>query len=110
VQIKVTPTFARALKRLRKKFRKLDQDLARLRSQLEQTPSAGIPLGAGLYKIRLSSSDTTKGKSGGLRVVYYWMLRADTIVLLDLYTKNETESVPVSELRQILAAYFRQDL
>ena len=107
MQIKVTPTFSRSLKKLRKKFRKIDQDLVRLRFQLEQNPSVGVPLGAGLYKIRLSSSDITKGKSGALRVVYYLMLNANTIVLLDLYTKNEKESVPVSELRQILAAYLK---
>jgi mRNA-degrading endonuclease RelE of RelBE toxin-antitoxin system len=72
---------------------------------LIKNPIAGIPLGAGLYKIRLASSDMTKGKSGAFRIIYYLWLEIDTIVLLDLYSKGEKEDVPVSELKKILADF-----
>jgi hypothetical protein len=62
-------------------------------------------LGAGLYKIRLASSDMTKGKSGAFRAIYYLMLDAETIVFLDLYTKGEKEDVSISELKKILGKY-----
>lgn len=69
MKFKATPTFAKAFKRLRKKHRHLDQDLNLLRFTLMKNPTSGIPLGAGLYKIRLASSDMAKGKSGAFRVI-----------------------------------------
>jgi len=105
VQFKVTHVFAKTFKRLRKKYRNLEKDINILRLALMKKPMAGIPLGAGLYKTRLASSDMSKGKSGAFRVIYYLMLDADTIVLLDLYTKNEKENVPISEIKKILAQY-----
>lgn len=107
MQFKTTRVFARAYKRLKKKYRKLENDIASLRKLLSENPSAGISLGSGLFKIRLASSDLVKGKSGGFRVVYYFMFAANTIVLLDLYTKSEREDVPISEIRKILDDFLR---
>lgn len=73
-----------------------------------KNPNSGIPLGAGLYKIRLASSDMAKGKSGAFRVIYCLWLDISTIVLLDLYAKGEKEDVPVSELKQILEAFLKK--
>ncbi len=105
MKFKATPTFAKAFKRLRKKYRNLEEDINHLRVTLIKNPIAGIPLGTGLYKIRLASSDMAKGKSGAFRVIYYLWLGIDTIVLLDLYSKGEKEDVPVSELKKILANF-----
>jgi len=33
------------------------------------------------------------GKSGGLRIMYYFWIREDTIYLLDVYAKNEQENI-----------------
>lgn len=107
MKFKATPTFFKALKRLRKKYRTLNEDIESLCSTLRKNPMAGTPLGAGLYKIRLASSDIAKGKSAAFRVIYYLMLTADTIVLLDLYAKSTIENVPVSELRKVLESYLR---
>jgi mRNA-degrading endonuclease RelE of RelBE toxin-antitoxin system len=101
VKFKATPTFAKAFKRLKKKYRNLEEDINHLRVTLTKNPVAGIPLGAGLYKTRLASSDMAKAKSGAFRVIYYLWLEIDTIVLLDLYSKGEKEDVPVSELKKI---------
>lgn len=108
MRFKATPTFSKAFKRLRKKYRHLDKDINLLRSTLMKNPTAGIPLGAGLYKIRLASSDMAKGKSGALRVIYYLWLDINTIVLLDLYAKGEKEDVPVSELKKILEDFLEK--
>jgi len=90
-----------------KKYRKLDHDLSRLRSHLASNPLSGTPLGSGLYKIRWASSDISKGKSGAFRIIYYFALRTDIIALLDLYAKNEQESIPVSKVRKILEDYVK---
>ena len=72
---------------------------------LTENPHAGIPLGAGLYKIRLSSTDMKKGKQGGFRVVYFVFLSNELIVLLDIYSKTVRETVPIAEVRNYLEEY-----
>ncbi len=53
----------------------------------------------GVRKIRWSTSG--KGKSGGIRVVYYWKVRKDEIWLLTVYAKNEQETISGHILRKI---------
>jgi mRNA-degrading endonuclease RelE of RelBE toxin-antitoxin system len=42
-----------------------------------------------------------KGKRGGLRVIYYWQVKADEIWLLTVYGKSERESIPAHILKKI---------
>ena len=42
-----------------------------------------------------------KGKSGGVRVIYYFKKQDAEIWLLTIYSKNEVESIPAHVLRQI---------
>lgn len=42
-----------------------------------------------------------KGKSGGIRVIYYFKKKDDEIWLLTIYSKNEVENIPPNILRQI---------
>ncbi|MFQ5709648.1 MAG: hypothetical protein ACE5HO_19500 [bacterium] len=105
MNFKATPTFARAIKRLKKKYRNIEKDIQYLRLILTENPAAGIPLGSNLFKIRLSSSDISKGKSGSLRVIYYLMLASELIVFLDIYAKSEKEDVPISEIKKILKGF-----
>jgi mRNA-degrading endonuclease RelE of RelBE toxin-antitoxin system len=42
-----------------------------------------------------------KGKSGGVRVIYYFKNQDNEIWLLTIYSKNEVESIPAHVLRQI---------
>jgi hypothetical protein len=42
-----------------------------------------------------------KGKSGGVRVIYYFKKQDDEIWLLTIYSKNEVETIPSHVLRQI---------
>jgi hypothetical protein len=41
------------------------------------------------------------GKSGGVRVIYYFMLRPDVIFLADMYAKNEKENLTHAERNQL---------
>jgi mRNA-degrading endonuclease RelE of RelBE toxin-antitoxin system len=81
VKFKATLTFAQAFKKLTKKYHNLPQDIEHLRLILTTDPYACIALGAGLYKIRLTSSNIAKGKSDAFRIIYYFMTTHDTIVL-----------------------------
>jgi mRNA-degrading endonuclease RelE of RelBE toxin-antitoxin system len=72
-----------------------------LQSYLLQYPEAGqvVPGSGGVRKIRWAIFG--KGKSGGVRVIYYFKKQDDEIWLLTMYSKNEVENIPAHVLRQI---------
>ena len=72
-----------------------------LQSYLLQSPEAGrvVPGSGGVRKVRWAISG--KGKSGGVRVIYYFKKQEDEIWLLTIYSKNEVEKIPAHVLRQI---------
>jgi hypothetical protein len=68
---------------------------------LFQYPESGkiVPGTGGVRKIRWAM--TGRGKSGGVRVIYYFKKQDDEIWLLTIYSKNEIENIPAHILRQI---------
>ena len=64
-----------------------------LQSFLLQYPESG--------KVVRGSAVSSKGKSGGVRVIYYFKKQDDEIWLLTIYSKNEVENIPAHVLRQI---------
>ncbi|MEN9306194.1 MAG: hypothetical protein RL173_126 [Fibrobacterota bacterium] len=56
-----------------------------------------IPGSGGCRKVRWGIKD--RGKSGGLRVIYYNMLADGRLVLLLVYGKNVTENISGSTLK-----------
>lgn len=72
-----------------------------LQSHLLQYPEAGkvVPGSGGVRKVRWGMSG--RGKSGGVRVIYYFKKQDDEIWLLTIYSKNEVENIPAHVLRQI---------
>ena len=78
-----------------------DDEYLGLQSFLAQYPEAGkvVPGTGGIRKIRWGMAG--RGKSGGVRVIYYYKRRPDQIWLLTIYSKNETENIPARILRQI---------
>jgi len=53
----------------------------------------------GVRKVRWAIAG--KGKSGGVRVVYFWKNRDDEIWLLTIYRKSDRETIPSHILRKI---------
>lgn len=58
-----------------------------------------IPNSGGCRKIRWATQG--KGKSGGIRVIYYNQLANGTINLLLAYAKSKQENIPSHILKQI---------
>ncbi|WP_236018458.1 MULTISPECIES: type II toxin-antitoxin system RelE/ParE family toxin [unclassified Hymenobacter] len=88
-----------------KKYRSLPVELRQLIASLEVTPRQGESLGAGLYKIRLASASKGSGKSGGFRVITYYVEQTDegeTIYLVTIYDKAEAASIAKEELLKLL--------
>lgn len=105
-KIDYIPPFARALKRLGKKYKSMRQDYARLLEELKANPQAGADLGNGVHKVRLAISSKNRGKSHGVRVITY-TYRIDeengNITLLYLYDKEERDSISPAEINLLVA-------
>lgn len=74
-----------------------DDEFLELQEYLIKNPHAGdlIQGTGGLRKLRWKSG--TKGKRGGIRVIYYWQVAHEQIYLMTLYAKNETVDLSAKE-------------
>ena len=53
-------------------------------------------------KARIAIKSKGKGKSGGGRIIFYFEIDGDRIVLLFIYDKSEMENVQTAFIEQIL--------
>ena len=81
-----------------------DDDYRGLQSYLLQKPDAGdlVRGTGGVRKVRWAQSG--KGKSGGIRAIYYWKKSDHEIWMLTLYRKSERATIPSHVLKQIAEA------
>jgi mRNA-degrading endonuclease RelE of RelBE toxin-antitoxin system len=111
VEIETTDEFDRRSKTLTKKYRNLKSDLEPLTLALQSGETPGDIL-TGLeilaFKVRVSNSNLSRGKSGGYRVIYYVVLPTK-IVLLTIYAKSEQENISAKEIERIVAAFNRRN-
>ena len=86
-----------------------NEGLLALQVYLQQQPDAGdlVRGSGGVRKVRWALPG--RGKSGGLRVIYYLQLRKAQIWLLTLYPKGVTDSIPGHLLRKINAEIDEED-
>lgn len=82
-----------------------DDEYRELQKTLVNRPDAGslIVGSGGLRKIRWAKQG--KGKRGGVRVIYYWAVSQQQILMLFMYPKGERDDlipVQVKILRQIV--------
>lgn len=78
-----------------------DDEYAALQWAMASDPLAGdlVKGTGGVRKIRWRAAG--RGKSGGVRVIYYARTHQGEIWMLTIYAKNVTESIPAKVLRQI---------
>jgi mRNA-degrading endonuclease RelE of RelBE toxin-antitoxin system len=99
------PAFDKAVKRLRKKYRRIKVDLERLVKALEVNPFAGMTIpgfGHRIWKIRLGSTNMQVGKRGGYRVIYAVDREEQACYLLYIYPKPEKTDMSAQELEDLL--------
>ena len=103
-EISYSRDFLRDLKRLRKKYRSMDDDLANFLDDLQKDPLQGTNIGRNLRKVRMAISSKGKGKSGGARVITHVIIEVeDTAVkLLTIYDKADKENLSEGELNRLL--------
>ncbi|QDQ29193.1 hypothetical protein FNU76_02885 [Chitinimonas arctica] len=98
-----TPTFTRLVTHLL-----TDDEYIDLQNVLVENPERGdlIQGGGGIRKLRHASSG--RGKSGGVRVIYYWIRDDEQIYMLYLYPKSKQDKL--SDRETALLREFVKDL
>jgi mRNA-degrading endonuclease RelE of RelBE toxin-antitoxin system len=86
-----------------------DEEYRKIQNELIINPGKGkvIRGSGGLRKIR--SGVSGKGKSGGIRIIYYWIIKRDIILMLFAYPKNEQDNLTPSQLK-ILKSLVEKEL
>lgn len=76
-----------------------DDEYRKLQVVLANRPNAGavIARSGGLRKVRWTIEG--RGKRGGVRVIYYWAVARERIVMLFVYAKNERADLSPDQLR-----------
>ena len=107
MNFEVVPDFERALKKLSKKYPSLKSDYLAFLSELEQNPLMGDEIFPNCRKARITIKSKGKGKRGGGRIIFYFEIVEDKIILLFIYDKSEMENVQTAFIEQILQTIIR---
>ena len=100
--ITFTPEFKSEYKKLVRKCRSLNVDMRGLVANLQENPTLGTALGNNAYKIRLAITSKNKGKSGGARIITYFITEDQELYLLSIYDKSEQADISDSLLKQLI--------
>ena len=104
VRVTFTPEFKRNLRQLAKKYRHIKSDLQPILDELAggSKPGDQVPrVRYEVFEVRAKNSDTSRGKSGGYRLIYHVKSEAE-VVLVTVYSKTEQADVAPEEIRQII--------
>ena len=100
-KIETIPRFEKDVKKLKKKFPKIKNNLVSLIKSLSSNPELGINLGENIFKVRVPNSSIPTGKCGGFRVITYYK-EEDILYLVTMYSKTEYNDILTNKLRQIV--------
>lgn len=78
-----------------------DDEYQKIQKYLIKTPDAGdlIRGSGGIRKLRWSLG--THGKSGGVRIIYYWEVADELFFMLLMYPKNKAQNLTQAQLKYL---------
>ncbi|MFN7922635.1 MAG: type II toxin-antitoxin system RelE/ParE family toxin [Bryobacteraceae bacterium] len=81
-----------------------DEEYRQFQTELAADPTMGpvIRGGGGIRKIRVAVG--ARGKRGGARVIYYWAVRRNMILLLFAFPKNVAANLSARQTAQLAKA------
>ena len=116
IDVDACPKFLPLVKRLKKKYRRIEQDLKQVFEEIERdyetaAGAAPIPGWEGtVWKHRCGSTDMRSGRSGGFRIISMLVKDRDPHVLFPLliYAKPERTDVTAVEIAEGVKALRRE--
>ena len=98
VEFVVTDDFVKSIKKIRKKYKSISEDLELFKEEFCKNPNVGTDLGKGYRKIRMQIKSKGKGKRGGARIITYDLYiktieQERGILLVDIYDKSVSENM-----------------
>ena len=78
-----------------------DEQYALLQGSLVARPDSGdlIRGSSGIRKLRWALPG--RGKSGGVRVIYFWRVTESQILMLTMYAKNEQANLTAAQVKEL---------
>lgn len=78
-----------------------DDEYRGLQETLIRHPNMGnvIQKTGGLRKVRWKQGN--RGKSSGIRVIYYWMAKKEHLYMLYIYQKTKQEDLTFTQLKEL---------
>ncbi len=103
--------FLKRLHDLEDKYHNILPEFHKLLLQLinDERPGDLIPqVGYPVYKARLKNPSAQRGKSGGLRAVYYARL-SNRVMLLTIYSKTQQSDISPNEIRRLIEKFLAEE-
>lgn len=100
--MKLLLQFTEAPRFIKQASKILDEDeIENLQLYLIDNPLSGVVIqgSGGIRKLRWASSG--RGKRGGSRVIYFFAVANDRILLMDIYTKNDKDDLSHQEVNRL---------
>jgi mRNA-degrading endonuclease RelE of RelBE toxin-antitoxin system len=105
VRLEFAPDFKRNLRGLAKKYRHIRSDIEPMIGRLQAGEILGdqVPgTSHAIFKVRVTNSDTRKGKRSGYRLIYH-LAGNRRIILVAIYSKLDQGDIPANRIRRILS-------
>jgi len=83
-----------------------DDEYRTLQIHMQLNPEAGdvMPRSGGFRKLRWADGRRGKGKRGGLRVIYYWLMNDGQFWMFAVYDKDELENLTAEQEKALKKA------
>ncbi len=83
-----------------------DDEFLQLQMRLAENPETGdlMPGMGGFRKLRWADSKRSKGRRGGLRIIYYYFPADEQIWLMTIYSKNEASDLAPRQKKSLKVA------
>ncbi|MCF4998877.1 toxin [Pseudomonas syringae] len=83
-----------------------DDDYRKLQAYMQLNPLAGdvMPRTGGFRKLRWADARRGKGRRGGLRVIYYWLMNDGQFWMFAIYDKDELENLTAEQEKALKTA------
>jgi mRNA-degrading endonuclease RelE of RelBE toxin-antitoxin system len=76
-----------------------DDEYRQLQIELANYPAAGVIIqgSGGIRKMRWSIGK--RGKRGGVRILYYWAVQQDRLLMLFVYSKSNQDDLSLDQIK-----------